>query len=85
MLPIATPFPHPGARAFLRGTGAPVTILRQNADGTALVRREPDPATGTSATDRALRRATGNTTVGKADLFETREAAISIKKRRKAA
>lgn len=69
MLHVPSDFPFTGSRGYLRGTAEPVTILRHNADGTALVRREPRPL------ERATRDASGNTTVPRADLFETPEEA----------
>ena len=85
MLPSPSPFPNVGSRGYLRPTGAPVTILRRNADGTVLVRRDPDPVSGTAATDRDLRGSSGNTTVPHTDVCESRDAAIERKKRREAA
>ena len=69
MLQVPVPFPHAGSRAFVRGTADPVTIIRHNADGTALVRREARPL------ERRNRDASGNTTLARADLFETPEEA----------
>lgn len=69
MLHVPAPFPHPGSRAFVRGTADPVTILRSNADGTALVRRDPRPL------ERRNRDASGTTTLPRSDLFETPEEA----------
>ena len=69
MLHVPTEFPHPGSRAFVRGTADPVTIIRQNADGTTFVRRDPRPL------ERANRDASGNTTLPRADLFATPEEA----------
>lgn len=59
-------FPHAGSRAFLAPDAAPVRILRNNADGTALISMLPvreDP--------RRHLDAAANRTVDAADLFET--------------
>jgi hypothetical protein len=34
MLAVAAPFPHPGSRAYLKGTGEAREVIQQNADGT---------------------------------------------------
>jgi len=70
MLAIATQFPHAGSAAFVRGSADPVTILRRNADGTVLVRREPRPF------ERRNRDASGNTTLSLDDLAETADLAV---------
>lgn len=69
MLHIPAEFPHPGSRAFVRGTADPVTIIRRNADGTAFVRLDPRPL------ERRNRDASGNTTMPNAHLFSTAEEA----------
>ncbi|MBX7496792.1 hypothetical protein K3172_13075 [Qipengyuania sp. 6B39] len=79
MLQQPADFPHNGSQAFLAGTADPVTIIRRNADGSALVRRDPKPH------QRRNRDASGNTTVPFADLHETEAAAMApaTKRRRK--
>lgn len=69
MLRVPTEFPQAGSAAFLKGSADPVTILRRNADGTALVRVEPRPTEGRN------RDASGNTTVALADLYATADEA----------
>ena len=63
MLNTPAEFPHPGSRAFVRGTAERVTIVRRNQDGTALLRREPNPG------ELRNRDASGNTTLPLADLY----------------
>lgn len=63
------PFPNAGSAAFVKGSADPVTILRRNADGTVLVRRDP------RRFERRNRDASGNATLALADLFETADAA----------
>lgn len=46
MLASPAPFPFAGSKAFLKDSADPVTIIRKNADGTALVRRDPRPGEG---------------------------------------
>lgn len=46
MLATPTPFPCAGSRAFLKDSADPVTIIRLNADKTALIRRDPRPGEG---------------------------------------
>lgn len=70
MLAEVTTFPHAGSKAYLGGTADPVTIMRRNADGTALVRMDPKPH------HRRNRDATGNRTVDIDDLHETERAAF---------
>ena len=70
MLRQPAPFPEVGSAAFLRGTGTPVTIIRRNANGTALVRYDPD-----RAIDRPAG-ASANATLPIPDLFEDRDAAV---------
>jgi hypothetical protein len=41
MLAVPAPFPHPGARAYLKGTGEAREVIQQNADGTATVKVLP--------------------------------------------
>lgn len=69
MLNVPVDFPFAGSRAFVRGTAQPVTIIRHNADGTALVRIDPRPL------ERRNRDSTGNTTLPRTDLFATPEEA----------
>lgn len=82
MLAQPTQFPHAGSKAFLGGTADPVTIMRRNADGTALVRVDPRPHHPRN------RDASGNRTVTLADLHETEraafDAAMQAPKRRRA-
>lgn len=59
------PFPQVGARAFLKTSAEPVTIIRRNQDGTALVRCDPRPGEGPH------RDASGNREEPLADLFPT--------------
>lgn len=79
MLSTPAPYPHPGAAAFVRGTGEPCRIIQRNADDTCLV----------SLTDRRYPReaASGNRTVPLADLAATQEEASAPQpsRRRKAA
>lgn len=70
MLAQPTQFPHAGSKAFLGGTADPVTIMRRNADGTALVRVDPRPHHPRN------RDASGNRTVTLEDLHETERAAF---------
>lgn len=70
MLAQVTQFPHAGSKAFLAGTADPVTIMRRNADGTALVRIDPKPHAPRN------RDASGNRTVAFDDLHETERAAF---------
>lgn len=74
------PFPQAGSRAFLKDSADPVTIIRRNADRSALVRRDPRPGEGRH------RDASGNTTVPLADLFATADEAghAGLPKRRRA-
>ena len=78
MLATATEFPHTGSRGFCLGSAAPVTILRHNADGTALVRR--DPRSG----ELRNRNASGNATLPLSDLFATEaeafDASLAVKR-----
>lgn len=70
MLAEVTEFPHAGSKAFLGGTADPVTIMRRNADGTALVRVDPRPHHPRN------RDASGNRTVEFDELHETERAAF---------
>lgn len=63
MLSTPAEFPHAGSRAFLATSADPVTIIRRNADGSALVRRDARPFSARN------RDASGNTTVPLAELF----------------
>ena len=75
MLAAPAPFPHAGSRAFVGATAEPVTIIRKNADGTALVRVDPRPTEGRN------RDASGNTTVPVDQLYpsECEAAAADLK------
>ncbi|WP_375290379.1 hypothetical protein [Qipengyuania sp.] len=77
MLAVPTDFPHPGSRAFVKGTAEPVTIIRHNRDPdrTALVRRDP------RARERASRDASGNRTELLANLCATEDEAAGLKQR----
>ena len=70
MLAQPSEFPHAGLKAFVGGTADPVTIMRRNADGTALVRVDPRPHHPRN------RDASGNRTVPLGDLHETERAAF---------
>ncbi|WP_370179942.1 hypothetical protein [Alteriqipengyuania sp.] len=70
MLATASPFPFPGSKGFVLGTCDPVTIIRKNDDGTALVRRDPRPH------EIRNRDASGNATMPMADIFETESEAF---------
>lgn len=70
MLAQVTDFPHAGSKAFLGGTADPVTIMRRNADGTALVRMDPRPHHPRN------RDASGNRTVDLDQLHQTERAAF---------
>lgn len=71
MLATSTDFPHAGSQGFCRGTADPVTIIRHNGDGTALVRRDP------RAGQLRNRFASGNTTLPLSDLFATEAEAFN--------
>jgi len=80
MLACPAEFPHAGSRAFERGSGAPLTIIQRNADGTCLVRR--DPKFG----ELRNRNASGNARVAFADLAASEdEALLPIARRRRRA
>lgn len=69
MLAASAPFPHVGSRAFIGTTAEPATIIRTNADRTALIRVDPRPNKGRN------RDASGNRTEPLANLFATEDAA----------
>ncbi|MBB3034024.1 hypothetical protein [Alteriqipengyuania lutimaris] len=77
MLATISEFPHAGSRGYCVGTADPVTIIRHNADGTALVRREP------RAHELRNRDASGNTTIALDDLFATEGEAFDASVARK--
>lgn len=81
MIATSTEFPHAGSRGFILGTCDPVTIIRRNADGTALVRR--DPRSG----EIRNRDASGNATLPLADLYpseaEAFDASLTAKRPRR--
>ena len=77
MLAQPSEFPHAGSKAFIGGTADPVTIMRRNADGTALVRVDPRPHHPRN------RDASGNRTVSMADLHETERAAFEAARKPK--
>lgn len=83
MLAVPTEFPHPGSRAFVKGTAEPVTIIRRNADDSALIRRDP------RARQRLNRDASGNRTEPFANLCATEDeaaqAGVAVPKRRRKA
>ena len=70
MLAESIAFPHAGSRGFLAETADPVTIIRRNADGSALVRLDPKPFHARN------RDASGNRTVPGSDLFPTEREAF---------
>lgn len=78
MLDIATPFPNPGSTAFLKPDGRQLRIVQHCCDGRLLVQRVGPEW------DRS-QRATGTMTVGREEITATRDEAIVIAKRRKAA
>ena len=67
MLAEPTEFPHPGSRGFLAKSADPVTIIRRNRDGTALVRIDAKPHHARN------RDASGNRTVPANELFGSEE------------
>ncbi|GAA3794760.1 hypothetical protein GCM10022600_15220 [Qipengyuania pelagi] len=73
MLSHPADFPHVGSRAFVVGTAEPVTILRANADGSRMVRRD-----GTRL-HPASRDASGNRTLPLSDLAPTEAEAFDTK------
>ena len=70
MLATPTPFPFPGSKGFVLGSCDPVTIIRRNDDGTALVRHDPRPM------EIRNRDASGNATLPLAEIFETEREAF---------
>ena len=80
MLKCDAPFPFAGCKAFLAGSADPVTVLRRNDNGSALVRMDPRPREALS------RDASGNRTVDAADLCKSEKDAFEAalpKKRKK--
>ena len=81
MLKCDAPFPFAGCKAFLAGTADPVTVIRRNADDSALVRMDP------RAREALSRDASGNRTVTADQLCKSEKEAFEAtppKKRRKA-
>ena len=70
MIQSPTPFPCSGSKAFEQATGRPLTILRNNLDGTMFCRRDDEkcpPSWNRSG------RASGNVTLEEHEVVETRE------------
>ncbi|MDR7102963.1 hypothetical protein [Croceicoccus sp. BE223] len=78
MLESKSEFPFPGSTAFLRPEGRELRIIQHQCDGRLLVQRVGPEW------DRS-QRATGTMTVERADVAATRDEAIIIAKRRRAA
>ncbi len=78
MLESASTFPNPGATAFLKPEGRELRIIQHRCDGRLLVQRVGPEW------DRS-QRATGTMTVERTDIAATRDEAIVVAKRRKAA
>lgn len=77
MLQVKAPFPHTGCEAFLRGTGARVTLIQRNADGSATVKlHPPEHMTPAQRLEWANRGASLTHRVPASDLYATLDDAI---------